>query len=431
MRLLFVLILMVTIPLSYAEKKVAVVKMLRGQVTMSLGNKASPLKQDDWLATGSVVKTADKSFVRLVFIDKSQMNIGPNSEMKIEKFGGDDSGVIDMVKGKIRSQVSKDYLGQKDRDKSKVFIKTPNAVMGVRGTDFLVSTNGRNSSTVLFEGEVVFNKFDSSNRNLNSRDLESIVDRGVRIFPGEFSVVDSTRNMPTVPALMNVHQIEKLENNKDFSQDRGPSESTGDQSAKSVVPKGLSGVAVANNNEALNKELKQTGLDEGKNDNKREGGLSEAKGYQNGDKVKPTNGSYLHVDTGTIIAPSKDAVYDPNTNTFIADGSVGGLGTDGNYIPPKDVVIAPDGKVLVNVNGQMVEVKEFSLVMGETSLGGIIADPNTSVMDITQVSSNIQSQPKEPPNLCSDCGGGIPGSPSNVPTKTNVNLNTGIGDPNP
>ena len=33
-----------------------------------------------------------------------------NSEMKIESFSGKDSGVIDLVKGKIRSQVTKDYL---------------------------------------------------------------------------------------------------------------------------------------------------------------------------------------------------------------------------------------------------------------------------------------------------------------------------------
>lgn len=145
--------------------------------------------------------------MKLIFIDKSQMNIGPNSEMKIEKFDGKDSGVIDLVKGKIRSQVTKDYLQIQDRDKSKLFIKTPNAVMGIRGTDFMIATNGKNTSAVLFEGEVVFNRLDARGIS-NSRRLEDIVDRGVRMFPGEFSVVEANRNQPTIPSLLNVRQRE-------------------------------------------------------------------------------------------------------------------------------------------------------------------------------------------------------------------------------
>src|SRR6476619_7588686 len=121
------LILIALTTTAWAQKKVAVVKLLKGDVDILTLGKTSKLKVEDWVEDGSVVKTAEKSFVKLVFIDKSQMNIGPSSEMKIEKFGDKDSGVIDLVKGKIRSQVTKDYL-QMDRNKSKLFIKTPNAV---------------------------------------------------------------------------------------------------------------------------------------------------------------------------------------------------------------------------------------------------------------------------------------------------------------
>ncbi len=190
MRILVIMTVMVFSLSAAAQSKVAVVKMLRGQVSVVLNGKSTALAAEEWVPSGAVVKTADKSFVRLVFIDKSQMNIGPNSEMKIEQFGGGDAGVIDLVKGKIRSQVSKDYLQQKDKEKSKMFIKTPNAVMGIRGTDFLISTNGYNSSAVLFEGEVVFNKVENAAmREINTDALEAAVDRGVRIFPGEFSEI--------------------------------------------------------------------------------------------------------------------------------------------------------------------------------------------------------------------------------------------------
>src|SRR6187200_2126673 len=89
-----------------AQKKVAVVKLLRGDVDILTLGKTMKLKADDWVEEGAVVKTSGKSFVKLVFIDKSQMNVGPNSEMKIENFSGKDSGVIELVKGKIRSQVT-------------------------------------------------------------------------------------------------------------------------------------------------------------------------------------------------------------------------------------------------------------------------------------------------------------------------------------
>ena len=212
---IFMLCFLLTTSLAWAQSKVAQVKMLRGEASLKNGGK---LVQDQWVSSGVVIVTAEKSFVRLMFIDKSQMNIGPNSEMKIEQFGGGDAGVIDLVKGKIRSQVSKDYLQQKDKDKSKMFIKTPNAVMGIRGTDFMISTNGINTSAVLFEGEVVFEKMSPSEaRGINTDRLEAVVDRGVRIMPGEFSVVDASRPNPTVPTLLNVQQMENLEKNQDFS----------------------------------------------------------------------------------------------------------------------------------------------------------------------------------------------------------------------
>jgi hypothetical protein len=222
---------------AWAQKKVAIVKLLKGEVDVLTLGKTTKLKVEDWVEDGSVVKTGEKSFVKLIFIDKSQMNIGPGSEMKIEKFDVKDSGVIDLVKGKIRSQVTKDYL-QMDRNKSKLFIKTPNAVMGVRGTDFLIATNGQTTSTILFEGAIAFNKLDSRTE-INTARLEEIVDRGVSIQPGEFSVADRIHPLPTVPAVLNVNQREALEKNAHFDSNRTPGTSSAKAPERSIVPPGL------------------------------------------------------------------------------------------------------------------------------------------------------------------------------------------------
>jgi hypothetical protein len=352
---------------AWAQKKVAIVKILKGEVDVLTLGKTTKLKVEDWVEDGSVVKTGEKSFVKLVFIDKSQMNIGPASEMKIEKFGEKDSGVIDLVKGKIRSQVTKDYL-QMDRNKSKLFIKTPNAVMGVRGTDFLISTNGQTTSTILFEGAISFNKLDNRGET-NTNRLEDIVDRGVNIQPGEFSVADRVHPLPTVPSVLNVNQREALEKNAAFDTDRAPGESANKAPEKSIVPPGLSGELVSNDSATLKSEvttISQTAK------------IEDAKGYVAGDVMKPTNGSFLHVESGVIIAPPPGSVYDPITNSYLPSGSVGTVSTTGEFVPPKNVEITGDGKVLV----ASVDATGKTIIT-ETNVSTPVLTTNTTIAPTT------------------------------------------------
>lgn len=375
MNSLFILVVMLFSLSAFAQTKVAVVKLIRGEADVLTLGKTTKLKVDDWVENGSVVKTGEKSFVKLVFIDKSQMNVGPNSEMKIESFSGKDSGVIDLVKGKIRSQVTKDYLQMKDKDKSKLFIKTNNALMGVRGTDFMISTNGVNTSTVLFEGEIVFNKLEDRG-SLSSAKMEEIVDKGVRMFPGEFSVQEANRPMPTVPSILNVQQREQLEKNSEFNSDRSPGNAQ-NESAKTVVPEGLNGSLVSNSSEVLKNEVAQVAPAEtpGAADKP---ASNDPDGFVKGDQIKPTNGSFVHIDSGVIIPPGPGSVLDSNTNTYIPGSDSGKVATDGSYIPPKNVEITEDGKILVAVKDSTgaIVVKEVPppspvLVMNSASIGSV------------------------------------------------------------
>jgi hypothetical protein len=335
----------------YAQTKAAMVKMIRGEVDVLTLGKTTRLKINDWVESGAVIKTGDKSFARLVFIDKSTMNVSANSEMKIEAFTGKDSGVIDLVKGSIRSTVTKDYLQIKERDKSKLFIKTQNAVMGVRGTEFDISTNGITTATVLFEGEIAFNKLNDRGV-ISTRALEDIVDRGVMLAPQDFSVVQPDREMPTVPAKLNPQQYEALQKNPEFNTDRSPSNANPDSSAKSVVPEGLSGKIVTNDSATLKSEVGQvvSGSADAATDTAKpaaSASSADPEGYVKGNLVKPANGSFLHMESGTIIPPDPNAVLDSNTNTYIAGSDSGTVAPDGSYIPPKNVEITSDGKILV------------------------------------------------------------------------------------
>lgn len=332
--------------------KVAVVSMLRGDVEVMILGKTIKLKKDDWVREGSVVKTAEKSFAKLVFIDKSAMNVGPNSQVKITKFTGNDTGIIDLVKGKIRSQVTKDYLQMKEQGKSKVFIKTPNAVMGIRGTDFMIATNEKTTSAILFEGSVVFAKHDNFKERSTER-LENIVNQGVRIHPGEFSVVDQNRNRPTEPAVLNIEQREVLEKSGNFDTERAPDSAQEVKNPqKTVVPEGLDGATVSNNSEVIKTEV-QVAAPDVKNENPQ----ANPNGFIEGDKVKPANGSFVHIDSGTIIPPGQGSVLDANTNTYIPGPGQGEVNNVGEYVPPKNVEITSDGKLMVAFKDETGAIK--------------------------------------------------------------------------
>lgn len=447
MKILFCLVSFAFTSLVWAQAEVAVVKMLRGEAIMLNNGKKTPLSVESKVIAGATVQTSDKSFIRLIFTDKSQMNIGPNSEMKIEQFGGGDAGVIDLVKGKIRSQVSKDYLQQKDKDKSKLFIKTPNAVMGVRGTDFMISTNGANTSTVLFEGEVVFNKLDGAqSRDFSTDTLEAVVNGPgtARMQPGEFSVQLQNGPQPTVPSVLNVQQLETLEANPDFSQERAPGQNNIETSSKSVVPPGLSGESASNQPDSLKTEIAQVVSETSAAPVVSKPSAELAKGFESNGQIKPTNGSFLHVDSGVVIPPPKNSVFDANSNSFIAAGGKSQVTADGNYQPPKDVTITTGGKVLVQSGNQVVEIKSTSSVMGKgTTLGdvmnavtttsstGTTTTTGSAVEAVKQVASTtvtsganstttLSLPPPEAPTLCSSCGGAVPGSAATVSTTSNV-----------
>lgn len=368
--ILFLISLLLTLPALAQGKKVAVVKIIRGEVDVLTLGRTNKLKVQDWVEDGAVVKTAEKSFAKLVFVDGSQINIGPNSEMKIEKFSGDDAGVIDLVKGKVRSQVTKDYL----KDRSKMFIKTPNAVMGIRGTDFVISYNGKNTSTVLFEGSVVFAKNEGNARSTEA--LEDLVSRaGVRVVPGEFSVVVD-RQPPTIPAMLNKEQLEVLEKSDSFEANRNPDSSASSAATKSVVPQGLNGAVVSNDQDSIKAEVAPAAAAAGNDSAKTPASSSDPNGYVKGDQVKPANGSFVHIDSGTIIPPGPDSVLDKNTNTYIPGPGQGSVSAAGEYVPPKNVEITGDGKIMVAFKDQsgvmrVQEIQKPLPVITAVNLGSV------------------------------------------------------------
>lgn len=325
-----------------AEADVAKVIILRGQVKAKLlDGSIIDVKADQSIPEGSVLQTAEKSFVKLIFIDKSQMNLGPNSQMVINSFPKKEAGIITLVKGQIRSQVTKDYMEMEDKTKSKLYIKTKTAAMGIRGTDFQVNYNPQNQNTALitFEGKVAMAHIESGIREerFDQTRLERVVssDKAVMVEHGQISAVNlNVSERAMTPTLLGVTQIDALKENE-----TGLKESTGEDKKqfRNPLPPGADSATFSNVTPD-----KVNGVD-GSSKNDPNGFFNNKTG-----EYKLPAGSIVDLSTVNIIPPPANAVFDPNTKTFVVPENYGKIDkATGEYKAPVGLQLGADGKFIL------------------------------------------------------------------------------------
>lgn len=202
------------------EQKVAKAIITRGNVKAHLPDGSTiKVKKGTWLDEGTKVVTAPKSFVKFLFTDKSQMNLGPNSELEIAKFDGKKAGIINLMKGSLRSKVTKNYLEKEKQAKSKLFIKTKSAAMGVRGTDFMVHFDPRNQFTNLdvISGAVAMAPIidDGMAKSLDRSALEGLVSSksAVLVKKGQFTNAFKGQKKAAKPRPIPKEKLKSLQKN--------------------------------------------------------------------------------------------------------------------------------------------------------------------------------------------------------------------------
>ncbi len=141
------------------------VKIVKGDVQVKNQDGLNSVEQGARLKVNDVVVTQDKSFAKIQMVDDSVFTIGPNSEVKIEKFDyfdkNDRKMLINFLKGQMKGLI---------KNKAKagdLNLKTNLAVMGIRGTEFLMNHHKEEkveiSEIAVIEGnvEVIDEKNDS------------------------------------------------------------------------------------------------------------------------------------------------------------------------------------------------------------------------------------------------------------------------------
>lgn len=362
------------------DSGVAKVIVMRGLVKAKLANGTIiDVKADQSIPEGALLQTAEKSFVKLIFIDKSQMNLGPNSQMIINSFPKKEAGIITLVKGQIRSQVTKDYMDIDDKTKSKLYIKTKTAAMGIRGTDFQVNYNAENQNSVLitFEGKVAMANIDKGQREekFDQSKLEKVVssEKAVMVEHGQISAVNlNVSERAMTPTLLGAKQIDALKENE-----TGLKESTdGDKKQyRNPLPPGADSSLFSNATPV------ETTKDKEQKSKVDPNGFFNAK---TGEYKLPA-GSIVDLNTVNIVPPPANAVFDPNTNTYVVPESYGKVDKNtGEYKAPEGLKLGTDGKfILVDADAytksqaiNKEDKKEVNEKAGDPKATGGKIDPN-------------------------------------------------------
>jgi outer membrane immunogenic protein len=137
---------------SWAETKIGAASSASNQVTGTVGSESRPLAAGSDVFQDELVRTGDASVAQLVFLDDTNLSVGPKSQVKLDRFvyNADrnagtvvvraSQGIFRFVTG---SQPSQNYT-----------VETPLATIGVRGTAFDLLVRPDKVVIIVVSGEV-------------------------------------------------------------------------------------------------------------------------------------------------------------------------------------------------------------------------------------------------------------------------------------
>jgi hypothetical protein len=127
---------------SPARAEIARIKSSTGVAAIERGAGRLPAAPGLQLLAGDRLVTGKNGRISLAFIDNTRFSVGPNSRISVRDFVYDRT----RQRGKFLTQVDRGslaivsgHIAKSDRDAMKV--RTPNSLLGVRGTRFIVEVS--------------------------------------------------------------------------------------------------------------------------------------------------------------------------------------------------------------------------------------------------------------------------------------------------
>lgn len=158
-KVLTMLLLMLLVPVLCLAAQVGKITGVKGTAQFRVKNNVpySALKKGDAISEGNWIKTGADGWVELTLEDKSKFTLANNTEFEVNRFQlskNKREGVFNLSQGKVRASVTK-FSGKL----SGMTVKSGTAVAGIKGTEFLMLSQGPanvffgNEGTVAVSGD--------------------------------------------------------------------------------------------------------------------------------------------------------------------------------------------------------------------------------------------------------------------------------------
>lgn len=206
-----VLVFFITFLLTHAavaQSVHGIFMVVKGEVMVISGQSADKTPQKAKMGSkvfpGDTIQVGKDSRAKIVMSDQNTLNISPETKFQIEKYendpGSDSRNVtLKVMEGKLRASVEQKY----DGEKNKFNVKTPSAVAGVRGTDFLTSFSSatKTSQIITFHGTVAVGQPGPKGEIMNP----------VFVKPGQMTSASGGK-APEAPKAMPKEELSKMNN---------------------------------------------------------------------------------------------------------------------------------------------------------------------------------------------------------------------------
>ncbi len=227
----FLLFLILLLPISSLHSK-AVTKgsflVVKGEIKVVRGkNESVAPKVGTTVYPGDTIISASNARAKIMMEDRNVIHISPNTEVKIETYindGQQKNVELSLKEGKVRNEVKQVY----DGEQNKFLIKTPTAVAGVRGTNFITSFDTASNQTkiITFSGKVELTNIPSA---------PGVQPTTVIVSKGETAESSSTQ-APGSPKVMAPEELKKQDSDSKVS-DKDPGSSSQNQPASGTPKK--------------------------------------------------------------------------------------------------------------------------------------------------------------------------------------------------
>jgi hypothetical protein len=121
---------------------VGLVKVAKGSVHIERGAGKLPVAVGTAVQPADVIVTGDDGSAGITFTDNSMVSVGPRSVFAIDKYSFDTTTHVGEFEGNLRQGKLAAVSGKMVKQQPESMkIRTPSAIMGVRGTEFLVQVD--------------------------------------------------------------------------------------------------------------------------------------------------------------------------------------------------------------------------------------------------------------------------------------------------